>query len=352
MKRYYPWILLAAALILIGWKLYENRRQRQREAQLSQIARALVPVRVDTVAQAWLSPQVEVSGVFFPFREMPVISETMGRVVAVYKRRGDRVSEGALIAKVDDALLQVKLEAVRANIAKIKKDRERLTNLIEGEAAPRSKIEDLELGLMAAEAEEKVLQRQIAATDIRAPMSGTLVFCALERGSVVAQGVPVAHIANLERLLLMVKVSERDVLQLHKGQRAVVRPDVRPEQQLYGHIANIAPKADSAFTYLVEVEVPNPPETPLLAGMHAQAQFQFDTQRRALVIPRRAVVGSLQEPAVFVATSDSTVEKRRITLGQLLGEQVEVTSGLQIRERVVVAGQAYLYPNARVRIVE
>lgn len=351
-KRYYPWWLLLLAVVLIGWKLYDNQRRRREEAKLSQIERPFVPVRVVTVEPEWLAPQLEVSGILMPLREMPVISETVGRVVAVYKRRGDRVAEGELIAKVDDELLRVKLEAVEANIAKLRKDRERLSNLIEGEVAPRSKMEDLELGLMAAEAERRLLQKQIDNTHIRAPMSGTLTFCALERGGVVGQGTPVAYIANLDRLLLMVKVSERDVLQISKGQRADVRADVRPDVPLSGRVINVSPKADSAFTYLVEIELPNSAEAPLLGGMHAKARFLFDQKRQALLIPRRAISGSLQEARVFVAVSDTTVEERTVQLGQVSGDRIEVRSGLTAGERVVVAGQTYLFEGVRIRITQ
>ncbi len=314
--------------------------------------RSAVPVRTTTVVQEWVSPHLEVSGILMAAREMPVISETMGRVVAVYKRRGDRVNEGDLIAQVDDSLLRIKLEATQANIAKLRKDHKRLTNLIDGEAVPSSKIEELELGLMAAEAEEKVLQKQIANTSIRAPMSGTLTFCTVERGSVIGQGMPVAHITNLDRLLLMVKVSERDVLLVRKGQAVEVSADVRPETPLNGRVANVAPKADSAFTYLVEIEVPNPPQAPLLAGMHARARFLFSEKHQAILIPRRAIVGSLQEAVVFVIAEDSIARERSIQLGRVVGERIEVRAGLSPGERIAIAGQTYLSDSARVRVVE
>jgi RND family efflux transporter MFP subunit len=236
-------------------------------------------------------------------------------------------------------------------LAKLRKDRERISELIEGEAVPRSKIEDLDLGILAAEAEEKLLQKQIANTTIRAPLSGILTFCAVERGSVVAQGIPVAHITNLDRLLLMVKVSERDVLQVQKNQKVRIVPDVRPDAPLSGQVTNIAPKADSAFTYLVEIAVANSPRSPLLAGMHARAQFVFEQGRQALTIPRRAVVGSLREASVFVVQGDTLAEERRLQIGRSLGERVEVSSGLTAGEPVVVEGQTYLNSGARVRIV-
>jgi len=351
-RRFYPWILLAAALVLIGWKLWENQQRRRKAAELSQAERASVPVRVAAVQEEWLSPQLEVSGILMAAREMPIISETMGRVVAVYKRRGDYVKERDLIAQVDSELLAAKRVVAEANLRKLLQDSTSLQALIDSQAVASGKMSDLLLGLAAARAEKRVLEKQIENTSIRAPMSGTLTLCALEPGGVVGQGIPVAHITNLDRLLLMVKVSEREVLNVRKGQAVEVRADVRPDQPLEGRVTNVAPRADSAFTYLVEIEVPNPPQAPLLAGMHAKARFLFQEKRQGLVVPRVAITGSLQDAKVYVLVGDTAVQERQVQLGQSLGERIEVRSGLNRGERVVVAGQSYLFEKVRVRIVE
>jgi membrane fusion protein (multidrug efflux system) len=165
--------------------LYENQKQRRVEAEMSLVARAFVPVEVAPVLEETLSNSLEASGIFLPAKEMLVISETQGRVVQVYKNKGEWVKEGDLIAKVDDELLSTELEATQANIAKLKKDRERLENLIEGEAVAKNKMEDIELGLLAAEAKAKALKKQIGNTSIKATMTGTLGYRFIERGSVI-----------------------------------------------------------------------------------------------------------------------------------------------------------------------
>lgn len=352
MKRYYIWIFILAGTALIAWKLYENQKRRSEEAKLSLVERAFIPVEVATVQEETLSNNLEANGIFLPAKEMFVISETQGRVVQVYKNRGDGVNEGDLIAKVDDELLSTELEATQANIAKLKKDRERLGNLIEGEAVAKNKMEDIELGLLAAEAKEKALKKQIANTSIKATMTGTIGYRFIERGSVIGPGIQVAQITNLEKLFLVVKVTERDVLAVRKGQSVQVLADVYPDRPIAGKVTNIGLRADNAFNYDVEIEVPNPANTPLRAGMHAKARFAFDAKRQGLTVPRRAIAGSLQDAKAFVVVQDSLAEERAVTLGGIRGDRIEVVSGLKKGERVVVAGQNSLSKGAKVVVVE
>lgn len=350
MKRIYLWLFLAICAALIAWKLFQNKKEAAAGTELAQVGRAFVPVEVAAAQMETLSNRLEASGIFLPAKEMLVISETAGRVLEVHKGKGDWVNEGDLIAKVDDELLRTELEATQANIAKLRKDKERLGNLIEGEAVPKNKMEDIELGLMAAEAKEKALKKQIANTSIRATMNGTIGYRFIERGSVIGPGIQVAQITNLEKLFLMVKVTEHDVLNVRKGLPVSVTADVYPDRPIAARVTNIGLRADNAFNYDVEIEVPNPKNAPLRAGMHAKATFAFGAQRKGLVLPRKAVTGSLLDAKVYVV-QDSVARLRPVTLGATFGDKVEVTGGLQEGERVVVAGQMNLADGTKVEVL-
>jgi len=350
-KRIFLWLFLALGAGFIAWKLYSNKKQLAEETQLSQVSRRFVPVEVIRPRMEALGQSLETDGIFLPAKEMFVISETQGRVLEVFKNKGEWVNEGERIAKVDDEFLRIELNATEANLAKLRKDEARVGKLIEGEAAPKNKIEDVELGIMAAEAKQKALQKQIANTSIKAPMSGTMGLRFIERGSVIGPGIQVAQITNLEKLFLMVKATERDVLNIQKGKSVAVHPDVYPNVTIPGRVTNIGLRADNTFNYDVEIEIVNPKNAPLRAGMHAKAVFAFNEKRRGLALPRKAIAGSLQAPAVFVV-QDSVVTLRPVTLGAVNGDKVEVLSGLSEKDRVVVTGQMNLTDGAKVEVVK
>jgi RND family efflux transporter MFP subunit len=349
-KRTIFWLVLVAVAALIAWKLSTNLTEIKADTELSKVKRTHVPVEVVMPKLEMLGTKLEADGIFLPVKEMFVISETQGRVLEVFKNKGEWVNEGDLIAKVDDELLRIELEATQANLAKMHKDQERLGNLIEGEAVPKNKIEDIQLGIQAAEAKEKALKKQIANTSIKAPMNGTMGLRFIDRGSVIGPGIQVAQITNLEQLFLMVKTTERDVLGIRKGQTVGVRPDVYPKVEIPGKVTNIGLRADNTFNYDVEIEVTNPKNTPLRAGMHAKGVFMFDKNRQGLTLPRKAIAGSLQEARVYLV-QDSTVTLRPVTLGTAYGDKVEILSGLTGKDRVVIAGQLNLSEGAKVEVV-
>ncbi len=346
------WLLLIVLVALATWKLFSNKEHLKEKAELSKMTRAFVPVETVELKSETLANQLEADGIFLPFKEMFVISETAGRVLETYKNKGEWLKEGEIIAKVDDELLRIELEATQANLAKLLKDRERLANLIEGEAAPKNKIEDLELGILTAESKEKGLRKQIANTSIKAPMTGTLGMRFIERGSVIGPGIQVGQMTNLEKLFLMVKVTERDVLNVKKGQSVRVRADVFPDLNIPGKVTNIGLRADNAFTYDVEIEVVNPKGGPLRGGMHAKAVFTFDANRNGFTLPRKVIAGSLQEPKLYVVQGDSIAVLRAITIGGIYGDKIEVTTGVKPGEKVVLTGQLNLVDGARVSVVK
>ena len=350
-KRIYLWLFLIVCAGLIALKLYLNKNELRAKTELSKAVRKFVPVEVATPQMESLGTTLSTDGIFLPGKEMFVISETQGHIVEVFKNKGEWVEEGDLIAKVDDEFLRIELEATQANLAKLRKDQSRLGNLIEGEAVAKNKIEDIDLGIMAAEAKEKALKKQISNTSIKATMTGTMGLRFIERGSVIGPGIQVAQITNLQKLFLMVKATERDVLGIRKGQIVEVKPDVYPEAHITGKVTNIGLRADNAFSYDVEIETPNPDKTPLRGGMHAKAIFTFDANRKGLTLPRKAIAGSLQDSKVYVVR-DSVVELRPITLGAVHGDKVEVLSGVQPNEQIVVTGQLNLENGTKVEVIK
>ena len=141
-------------------------------------------------------------------------------------------------------------------------------------------------------------------------------------------------------------------LEFSKGQIVKVVADVYAEAPVTGKVTNIGLRADNAFNYDVEIEVSNPKNNPMRAGMHAKATFTFDANRQGLTLPRKAIAGSLQDAKVYVVLQDSLVQARTIRVGGVYHDKVEVVSGLQQSDRVVVTGQLNLSDGAKVQVLE
>jgi hypothetical protein len=99
----------------------------------------------------------------------------------------------------------------------------------------------------------------------------------------------------------------------------------------------------------VEIIVPNSREYPLKAGTYVNVQINAGQSAPALMIPRDAIVSSVKEPSVYLISGE-TAQLTRITTGRDSGEYLEVLSGLNENDKIVVTGQINLADGAKVSI--
>jgi RND family efflux transporter MFP subunit len=113
----------------------------------------------------------------------------------------------------------------------------------------------------------------------------------------------------------------------------------------------ISQQADAAHNYQVQVRLANPTATPLKAGTFVNVDFIQNSSAQGIQIPRGALAESLQNPFVYVV-QDGKALRRNITIGRDLGNTIEVLSGLQPGEIVVINGQINLANGSAVTIVK
>jgi membrane fusion protein, multidrug efflux system len=174
--------------------------------------------------------------------------------------------------------------------------------------------------------------------------------CSVDTGMMVQYGMTVANVVDIAMLKVKVSMPEEDVFKLSAGEPAEVITEVYPGVIFPGTIHTIGSKADEAHTYPVEVVISNREETPLKANMFGKVTFRPQYQKKALLLPRAALVGSVTMPQVFVV-SQSVARLHNIEIGEARGLNVEILSGLTPSDTVVLNGQYNLRDNVKVAIV-
>jgi len=307
------------------------------------------PVEVKTAEMQALDHANFAVGKLMPNKLMYLISDTQGKVVNLAKRNGDYVKKGEMIAQVDDSPLQNQLALAEANLVKLEKDSHRLGNLLKGEAVTKRQVEEIALGKKNAETNISTLQINIDNTTIKSPMSGHISMLFIEQGSFVGGGMQIAEIVDISQVKLLARVSEEVVVKLKKGQLVTILVDVFPDKPLKGKITRLAVKGDFGGKYQLEILIMNKEGLELKAGMFAKAKFE-ERELEALVIPRKAIVGSIQAPEVFVLENDA-VALKTIEVGYFDSEIVEVIAGISIGQQVVVNGQINLVNGTKVSVL-
>lgn len=304
------------------------------------------PVRVGTIARS-----VSVSGVVEPIRSVAVNSQLAGALRSVAVEEGTPVRAGAVIARLDERELAAQVASAQAAYAVAKAAYERAERLRERQVITQAEYDRDRAAFVAAEAQLEQLRTRLGYATIHAPVSGVVTEKRVEAGDVVGAQTRLFTIADLSTLVVRVQVSELDVVQLRPGSAAEVVLDAFPGRSFHGRIRRIFPAADPA-TRLVPVEVALEGEGASLArpGFLARVTFALDPREGARLIPASALVGGGGGEAVFVV-EDGRALRRPVTTGLTSQGSVEILSGLEPGEAVVVAGGNALRDGAPVRVV-
>ncbi|MDD4033695.1 MAG: efflux RND transporter periplasmic adaptor subunit [Bacteroidales bacterium] len=343
-------IVILALLFWGAIKLTNNKQAIQDEAIYASQKITEIPVKVVSPYMGSMNLQVSSTGIISPFEALTVVSETQGKVEKIYKQVGDPVRKGEVMVEIDDETIVASVLVAEANFEQLSKDIERYRRLEEGNAIAKHDLEQAEIGLKKAQADLINARKALRDTKIVAPISGIVNKKMIENGQFVSGGLPVYEIVNTSKLKIWVKIAEKDIFKIFKGQEATIRIPVLPGEEFPGKVNAIGEMADKAMKFDVEVSMTNPGARHIKAGLYAEVAFPVEASQ-SMIVDKVAITGSMIEPSVFVVEGNKAV-KRGIVIGGSNDKYVEVISGLTAEDKVVVSGQLNLQDGNAVKIIE
>jgi HlyD family secretion protein len=206
-------------------------------------------------------------------------------------------------------------------------------------------------------------QTQLADTEIKAPVSGTVLQRIVETGEMVTPSAfgesgartSVVALADLNDLQIELDISQTDFARLKMGQRAEIIPEAFPNLKYTGFIAEIAPEANRAkATVQVKVKVENPDEQ-LRPEMNARVNFLSNADSTEakpatqVLVSKDSVLRKDGKEFVFVIKGNR-VEMRSIRVGEEMGGFYQVLEGLSGGESTATTGADKLRDGDRVTI--
>ncbi|MCI0337273.1 MAG: efflux RND transporter periplasmic adaptor subunit [Acidobacteria bacterium] len=201
-----------------------------------------------------------------------------------------------------------------------------------------------------AEAALAYAKTQLDATEIQAPIDGTILERLVERGEMVTTSFvgdrgaksSVVSLADLNDLQVEIDVSQADFARLRMGQPAVIVPEAHADRRYEGRLEEIAPEANrQKATVQVKVKVFNP-DSYLRPEMNAKVTFLREAVKfeavapSKILIPRRAVTESGSKQTVYIL-KDGKAVAREVKLGTGNDTNVEVTSGLSTGDMLIIS---------------
>ena len=345
-------VVIVVAIGAIAYVLTNNKKENEKKTAFIAAGGGAVAVRIATVEKQIVDLDFSANGTFAPNQELNFLSESPGRVTAIYVKEGSRVSKGQVLARIDAEIINTDRETAEAVYQNALKDEARYQSSYATGGVTLQQLDQAKLMTQNAKLRLQASKRRLSDANIKSPINGIVNKKYIEVGAfVTGQGTQLFELVDVSKLKLNVNVNESQVANLKIGERIDIRSSVFPNEKFTGKVVFIAPKADATLNFPIEIEVDNNTKSSLKAGMYGTAIFNFPKQAPSILIPRSSFVGSVSSNQVFVL-ADSTSKIRKVIAGRILGDKVEILDGLKEGETVITSGQINLVEGTAVSIVK
>jgi len=335
-----------------------------------------IPVEVSSAHRQTVNRLLGYDGDVEAEFEIHVFSRVPDRIEKFLVDVGDRVRQGAMIARVrattiEQAVRQAEaaLAAARAQEANVRLEYERSQRLFRENALSQQQLDAIktQFEAVAAQREQseamlKSARSQLNDALITAPISGIIATRSYEDGDMASPAQPLVTIVQMDRVKVSFNVAESDVGLLKRKQPAEVRVKSYPDRLFTGTVAEISPVLDRLTRMArVEVVLDNPGHL-LKPGMFARVDVRVGTVDNVIVVPLHATIESssleqqngkdvvVKNYSIYVVQGDSAV-KRHLGVAYVGHASLAVSSGLSEGERYVTVGQNTLRDGARIVVV-
>jgi membrane fusion protein (multidrug efflux system) len=306
------------------------------------------PIEVAT-APTFVKPlgiEIEAVGTARANEAAEITSKTSNLITAIRFREGEQVKAGDVLVELDSAEARAALAEAEAALADSERQYARSRDLAASHALSESSLDQIEATLKANRARVEAARARLADTTIRAGFTGRTGFRRVSVGSVVSPGTVITTLDDTSLIKLDFTVPETYLFALRPGLPVTATTAGLRGRTFDGTITNLDSRVDPVTRSLfVRAEIPNP-DGAIRPGMFMTVSLQGDVAP-ALMVPEAAIVPEQGRTYVFVVDG-KTAQRREVQLGRRKPGEVEILSGVQEGERVVVDGTQKLTDGAQV----
>lgn len=296
-----------------------------------------MPVDVDTARRGSVVDAVRATGRIEAVQAVELRPDEQGRITALLFEEGQAVAAGTPLVRIDDALLRAHAERATADRDLARQQLERVRRLRTENAASPADLERVEAAARSADAALAVLQLQIERSTVRAPFAGVVGQRFVSAGDYVTTATRLLTLQTIDPQRAVIEVPERHAAHLKRGQAVEFTVAAQPGRTFHALVDFIDPVVQpTSRTIVVKSRAPNPSSF-LKAGMFIEARLATATRANTIVVPEDAIQ-PLRTANVVWAVTDGKASRRVVQLGTRSQGFVEIVSGVQAGEQVVVGG--------------
>lgn len=308
------------------------------------------PVVVETApveVQAW-QDSVQATGTLKAIQGAEIRSEVAGRVTKIYFTSGQQVKAGDSLIDINPNVLAAQLKADQATAALQQANFKRAQQLYKQKFISKADYDQARANQDTAIATAKAAAASLAEAQIKAPFAGTVGINLINVGDYTAQGTPLLHLEQLDKLRVDFSVAEEYANQVAVGDKVELHLKNNGAQTFVGRVTGVDSAIDNDTRMLaLQAVVPNTQAHTLLPGGFAQVKLYYGPSKQVLTVPQIAVAVDGDDHKVFKVVAGHA-QSTPVTVGERFGDQVVIESGLQASDVIVTNGLVKVHDGAAV----
>ncbi|MFC1724074.1 efflux RND transporter periplasmic adaptor subunit [candidate division KSB1 bacterium] len=306
-----------------------------------------VPVRVSPVVQKDLRTIRSFTGSIKGITQADAVSVIMEKVLDIKVSLGDKVKNGQHLITLDHRNTSAYRNISEA-LDDAKLDLKRTGELFKAGAVSQQIYDKALLRVKVAQADMDAAEwRQ----KIAAPIDGIVTDIFIRNGESVAPGIPLVRIAQLDKVITEIFVSESDISLIKNGQRSKIKISSYTDREFDGLVSRVALSTNpGARNFTVRIDILNP-EHLLKPGMFASVDLIVGEKKNVTAVPANALIKENGTCYVYTVRPDNTVKKVSVIPGISEGEWIEISGDIKTDDTIVVEGHNKLSDGAKIVVV-
>lgn len=343
------WIIILTVVVLSAC----------RNEQSTQGADVSVPVRVSDVVKKTIYNTLTINGTVTPAGSAELLSETEGKYrLNVNKRTGkpfkmgDRIQKGECIITLlnNEYEISIRIEAKKLDLENARQEYDKQQSLYAKGGVTLRELQSSELSYLNTKYDYENSEIQMEKLTVEAPIDGVIVDLPYFSPNVkVSSGTKVATIMDYSALMLHADIPEKFLSTINPGQEAYVSNYNLKDDTLTAVITELSPAIDKTTRTFKGVMKVNNPDLKMRPGMFVKAEVIVEQRDSAIVVSREVVQNKRRGKVVFVIEKNTAVE-RPVNTGIETDTEVEILSGIETGEKLVIEGYQMLSNRAKVKV--
>lgn len=288
---------------------------------------------------------INVLGIVSSDKEAKPSFKTGGVIARTFLKEGDKVKKGQLLATLIMSEIDAQVRQAEEGLKKTERDMNRVKNLFADSVATLEQLQNVTTAYEVAHKTYDIAKFNKQYSEIRSPISGTIVKQIMHDGEIVGPGMPVYAILGTGSADWKINVGliDRDWARINTGDLGQMALDAFPGKayDVFVHEKSVI-GGNATSTIDVELKFKNPPQN-LAAGLIGKVNLlPKGNKNKSMTIPIEALTKSNGNEAIVFVIENGKAKKTAVKIGQILGDKVEIISGITTMQEIVTVGAMYL----------